>query len=101
MSDLKTIYTATTREKAEHALNRLDQKWGKQYPKIIASWRRNWNNLTVMYNYNPLIRRVMYTTNAIEAFHPPIAIGATASDQDQGVVDLGYHTDDRRRQQRS
>ena len=69
MSDLKTIYTATTREKAEHALNRLDQKWGKQYPKIIASWRRNWDNLTLMYNYSPLIRKVIYTTNAIEAFH--------------------------------
>ncbi len=69
MSDLKTIYTATTRDKAEHALNRLEQKWGKQYPKIIASWRRNWDNLTLMFNYSPLIRKVIYTTNAIEAFH--------------------------------
>ncbi|THH35555.1 transposase [Neolewinella litorea] len=41
----------------------------QQYPKIIASWRRNWDNLTLMFNYSPLIRKVIYTTNAIEAFH--------------------------------
>ncbi|MEM6398123.1 MAG: IS256 family transposase [Bacteroidota bacterium] len=69
MADLKTIYTSSTREKAERALNRLEQKWGKQYPKIIASWRRNWENLALMFNYSPLIRKVIYTTNAIEAFH--------------------------------
>ena len=69
MADLKTIYQAATREKAEHALNRLDQKWAKQYPKVIASWRRNWENLALMFNYSPMIRKVMYTTNAIEAFH--------------------------------
>ena len=69
MADLKTVYTATTREKAEHALNRLEQKWSKLYPKVIASWRRNWDNLALMYNYSPRIRKVIYTTNAIEAFH--------------------------------
>ncbi|MEZ4986905.1 MAG: IS256 family transposase [Saprospiraceae bacterium] len=69
MADLKTIYQATTREKAEHALNRLEQKWGKQYPKVISSWRRNWENLALMFNYSPMIRKVIYTTNAIEAFH--------------------------------
>jgi len=69
MADLKTVYQSKTREKAEHALNRLEQKWGKKYPKIIESWRRNWTNLTTMYNYSAMIRKVMYTTNAIEAFH--------------------------------
>lgn len=69
MADLKTIYQASTREKAEHALNRLEQKWNKQYPKVIDSWRRNWDNLSLMFNYSPMIRKVMYTTNAIEAFH--------------------------------
>lgn len=69
MVDLKTVYQAPTREKSEHALGRLEQKWGKRYPKVIESWRRNWDNLTVMYNYTPMIRKVMYTTNAIEAFH--------------------------------
>ena len=69
MADLKTIYQAATREKAAHALNRLEQKWGKRYPKVIESWRRNWDNLMTMFNYTALIRKVMYTTNAIEAFH--------------------------------
>lgn len=69
MADLKSIYQAASREKAEHALNRVEQKWGKQYPKVIASWRRNWENLATMFNYSPMIRKVMYTTNAIEAFH--------------------------------
>lgn len=69
MADLKTIYQASTREKAERALNRLEQKWNKQYPKVIESWRRNWDNLGLMFNYSPMIRKVMYTTNAIEAFH--------------------------------
>lgn len=69
MADLKTIYQASTREKAEHALNRVEQKWRKKYPKVIESWRRNWENLALMFNYTPLIRKAMYTTNAIEAFH--------------------------------
>ena len=69
MADLKTFYQASSRDKAEHALNRVDQKWGKQYPKVIASWRRNWENLALMFNYSPMVRKVMYTTNAIEAFH--------------------------------
>jgi len=78
MADLKTVYQSKTREKSEHVLNRLEHKWGKQYPKIIESCRRNWVNLTRMYNYSATIRRVIWgrgpkskphTTNAIEAFH--------------------------------
>lgn len=69
MADLKTIYQAATREKAERALSRVEQKWKRQYPKVMESWRRNWDNLSLMFNYTPMIRKVMYTTNAIEAFH--------------------------------
>ncbi|MEL6629491.1 MAG: IS256 family transposase [Bacteroidota bacterium] len=69
MADLKTVYQADSREKAERALARLEQKWGKKYPKVIQSWKRNWENLALMFNYTPMIRKVMYTTNAIEAFH--------------------------------
>lgn len=69
MNDLKRVYKATSSEKAEHELNRLDQKWGKKYPKIIQSWRRNWDQLSLFFQYSPLIRKVIYTTNAIEAFH--------------------------------
>ena len=69
MNDLKSVYQAPTKEKAEHALKRLEQKWGKKYPKVIQSWHRNWDNLSLFFGYPELIRKVMYTTNAIEAFH--------------------------------
>jgi len=69
MADLRTVYTASTKEKAEHSLNRLDQKWSGQYPKVIQSWRRNWDQLSLFYQYSPMIRKVIYTTNMIESFH--------------------------------
>lgn len=69
MADLKTVYQADTIDKAERALNRLEQKWGGKYPKVIESWRRNWSNLSLFFGYSKMIRKVMYTTNAIEAFH--------------------------------
>ena len=69
MADLRTVYTASTREKAEHALNRLDQKWSSQYPQVIQSWRRNWDQLSLFFQYSPMIRKVIYTTNMIESFH--------------------------------
>ena len=49
MADLKTIYQAAIRDKAEHALNRPEQKRGKRYPQVIQSWRRNWGNLSLMF----------------------------------------------------
>ena len=69
MADLKTVYQAETIDKAERALGRLEQKWGAKYPKVIESWRRNWSNLSLFFGYSKMIRKVMYTTNAIEAFH--------------------------------
>lgn len=69
MNDLKLVYRSANRDKAEHALNRLDQKWGKKYPKVIQSWRKNWDQLSLYFQYSPLIRKVIYTTNAIEGFH--------------------------------
>jgi len=69
MADLRTVYTASTKQKAEHSLNRLDQKWSGQYPKVIQSWRRNWDQLSLFYQYSPMIRKVIYTTNMIETFH--------------------------------
>lgn len=69
MSDLRTVYTADSKEKAERALTRVEQKWGKKYPKVIESWRRNWDQLSLYFNYSKMIRKIIYTTNAIEAFH--------------------------------
>ncbi|MEL6989543.1 MAG: IS256 family transposase, partial [Bacteroidota bacterium] len=69
MADLRTVYTASNKEKAEHAMNKLEQKWASQYPQVIRSWRRNWDQLTLFFQYSPMIRRVIYTTNMIENFH--------------------------------
>lgn len=67
--DMKPIYQAVTMEQAEHALSQLETKWGNKYPHSIQSWRRNWQELTVFYDYPPAIRKIIYTTNVIESFN--------------------------------
>ena len=69
MRDLKQVYRARTRELAEANLDTLEARWGAKYPVVIASWRRNWDRLSVYFAYAPEIRRVIYTTNIIEGFH--------------------------------
>ena len=69
MAYLKPVYKAETIAGAETALDALEEKWGKKYPLVIKSWRRKWANLSVYFKYPPDIRRVIYTTNAIEAVH--------------------------------
>ena len=69
MADLKAVYRAATKNAAETALNDLDAKWGKQYPVVIRSWRKKWDNLSVYFKYPEEIRKVIYTTNAVEAVH--------------------------------
>lgn len=66
-SDLKRIYRAATREEAEQELDRFAEKWDSQFPTIAQAWRRNWEQLAVFFAYPPEIRRVSYTTNAIES----------------------------------
>lgn len=65
--DLKPIYTATTEEEAHLALESFDTKWSKQYPQIAKSWYANWDNLMIFLGYPEEIRRVIYTTNAVES----------------------------------
>lgn len=72
MKDLKLVYKADTKEVAETELDNLEDKWGKKYPIVIKSWRNNWNNLTTYFDYTPEIRRLIYTTNAVEGFHRQI-----------------------------
>jgi len=69
MADLKPVYKAETVEGAETALDDLEEKWGDKYPIVIKSWRKKWPNLSVYFKYPTDIRRVIYTTNAIEAVH--------------------------------
>ena len=67
--DLKKVYRASTREKAEEELNNLETKWAQKYPLVIKSWRENWPNLSVYFDYSPQIRKIIYTTNLIEGFN--------------------------------
>lgn len=69
MRDLKTVYQADTKDLAEKHLLELDEKWGKQYPMVLKSWQSKWDNLSAYFKYSAEIRRVIYTTNAVEGFH--------------------------------
>lgn len=65
--DLKRIYQAATVSEAEYELNAFENKWDKAFPPIGQSWRRNWQRIIPFFDYPPEIRKVIYTTNAIES----------------------------------
>lgn len=69
MNDLKKVYKAFNIAQAEEELANLEIKWGKKYPLVIKSWNNNWHKLSTYFQYDELIRRMIYTTNAIEGFH--------------------------------
>jgi len=69
MRDLKRVYRADTKDLAELALDELAGKWEAKYPVVIASWRDNWDKLTTYFHYTPPIRKLIYTTNAVEGYH--------------------------------
>jgi putative transposase len=69
MKDLKEVYQAINIDLAEEKLKDLDEKWGKKYPVVLNSWNQNWHKLSTFFKYTEDIRRVIYTTNAIEGFH--------------------------------
>ena len=68
-SDLKLIYKAATIESARDALDLFSEKWDKKYPHISKSWKTNWTELSTFFRYSPEIRKLIYTTNAIESFN--------------------------------
>ncbi|OXC79388.1 IS256 family transposase [Caballeronia sordidicola] len=68
-ADLRTIYTSLTVEVAEQMLSAFEAKWDKDYPLIGQSWRRNWARVIPFFDYPPEIRKVIYTTNAIESIN--------------------------------
>lgn len=69
MADLKPVYRAIDKQSAELALDQLEEKWGEKYPIVIQSWRKKWPHLSAYFKYPEPIRRVIYTTNAVEAVH--------------------------------
>lgn len=64
--DMKNVYAAPTREAALASLNDLEQKWNSKYAYAIKSWRENWDELTVFFDFPLEIRQIIYTTNLIE-----------------------------------
>jgi putative transposase len=69
VKDLRPIYTAVDADAAGEALERFDQKWGKQLPVITQAWRDAWEHVTPFLAFPDEVRRVIYTTNAIEALN--------------------------------
>ncbi len=69
MKDLKRVYQASTKTMAEKELNHLREKWYDRYPIVIKSWENRWDNLSIYFSYTPEIRKLIYTTNSVEALH--------------------------------
>jgi len=68
-ADLRQIYRAATVEQAAAELESFAEKWDAKYPTISRMWQRNWERVIPMYGYPAEIRRVIYTTNAVESLH--------------------------------
>ena len=68
-ADLKNIYTAPSEKSGLEALEKFASKWDSKYPMISKSWRNNWENLNEFYGYPSDIRKIIYTTNAIESLN--------------------------------
>jgi len=67
--DLKRIYQASTEQEADSEMERFAQKWDGKYPTISQTWRRNWTRVIPFFAHPPEVRRVIYTTNAIESLN--------------------------------
>jgi transposase-like protein len=67
--DMRPIYQAVNEDIALEALLKFKEKWGKKYPYAVKVWENAWNGVKTMFKYSPEIRKVIYTTNAIEGFN--------------------------------
>lgn len=68
-ADLKTIYHAPTEEKAIAALEQVTEKWTEKYPNSMKSWKQNWDAISPIFKFSMAVRKVIYTTNAIESLN--------------------------------
>ena len=68
-ADLRLIYQSATVDDAEQRLTEFEGKWDSQHPPIAQIWRRNWARIVPFFDYPPEIRKVIYTTNAIESIN--------------------------------
>jgi len=67
--DLRPVYSALNEAGAADALDTFNTEWGDRYPAIVDLWRRNWERFTPFLAFDPEIRKVIYTTNAIESLN--------------------------------
>ncbi len=70
--DLKSIYRSITLNQAEEALLKFSEKWDSKYPAISRSWNKHWHNIMTLFSYPEEIRKIIYTTNAIESLNSVI-----------------------------
>lgn len=68
-ADLKTIYSAATEQKALNAREKVAQKWSDKYPNAMKSWEKNWDAISPIFKFSADVRKVIYTTNAIESLN--------------------------------
>ena len=66
---LKAIYQSTTAEEAQRELDAFEEAWGTKYKSVVRLWRGNWGNIIPFFQFLPEIRKVIYTTNAIESLN--------------------------------
>jgi len=69
VKDLRVIYTAIDADRALHALDAFEAKWGQRFPPVVRAWREAWEHVIPFLAFPPEVRRVIYTTNAIEALN--------------------------------
>ena len=69
MRDLKLVYKAPSLETADFELGKLTEKWGGKYPLAVRPWKEHWANASTYFKYPDYIRKIVYTTNAVEAVH--------------------------------
>jgi putative transposase len=92
-ASLRSIYTAPTEAAARAALTAFTTQWGNQYSAIVPSWENNWDRLTAFFDYPPEVRKVIYTTNAIESLNyslRKVIKGRGAFPHDEAVRKLLY-----------
>lgn len=92
-ADLRSIYSAATIDEAEHALADFEDKWNNAYPPIARSWRNNWQRIIPFFDYPPEIRRIIYTTNAIESVNMSlrkVSKSRGSFPNDEAVIKLFY-----------
>lgn len=69
LNELKNVYTASSEAAGREQLNELEKNWGSKYPSAVTPWVRHWANVSPFFRYPPEVRKIIYTTNTVEALH--------------------------------